>query len=280
MRTSLTLLLSFALLPMAQAQQVQKCCGTSSSTFLLGSTSYARHTQCLYLPGELTGAMDGQITRLYYRYGNSGIALGNTLGNLSISMLQTTATSFTGVNFLTGLDTVYHPATLTIAPGASGDWFFIGLDTPFDFDASLSLVVDINFETSSNTAFGTMSQGSTSGRKIMSSSSSATSGESWTTLQDIGFDLATTGLADRSIQGLRIFPNPAASRVELVWMKPLGTKASLSVADPLGRTVRAEDIPAGSTRSSVDIGSLPVGIYLLVLRDETGLLHTGRLVRE
>src|SRR5690606_15014385 len=172
MRKLFTSLLFTALLAPAWAQQVQKCCGTSSSTFLLGSMNYARHTQCLYAPGDFTGAEAGSITRLYYRYGVSGIGLGNTLEQVTISMLQTSATSFTGVEFLIGLQTVIGPAMLEIAPGVSGDWFYFDLDTPFEYDPSLSLVVDINFAHSTNTAFGTMSVGSTSGRKIMSSSTS------------------------------------------------------------------------------------------------------------
>src|SRR5690606_4868500 len=116
MKKLITLLLVPVLLPPAFAQEVQKCCGSSSSTFLLGNTNYARHTQCLYAPGELAGATAGYISRLYFRYGVSGIAAGNTLGNLSIALLQTPATSFADEQFLTGLDTIRFPGTLNIAP--------------------------------------------------------------------------------------------------------------------------------------------------------------------
>ncbi|HNU58229.1 MAG TPA: hypothetical protein PKN30_16690 [Flavobacteriales bacterium] len=47
MKRLYTLLGTIGLLLSASGQDVQKCCGSNSSTFLLGSTSYARHTQCL-----------------------------------------------------------------------------------------------------------------------------------------------------------------------------------------------------------------------------------------
>ncbi len=42
------------LLPPAQAQMVQKCCGTSNSTFLLGNLTTASHSQSIYTPADLT----------------------------------------------------------------------------------------------------------------------------------------------------------------------------------------------------------------------------------
>ena len=220
MRAPVTLAIILSFSTLAHAQQVEKCCGTSSSTFLLGSPAYARHTQCLYAPGELTGAVVGQIHRLYYRYGNSGVALGNTLGNITISMVQTNATSFTGVNFLTGLQTVFQADSLTIAPGVSGDWFNFNLDALFNFDPSLSLVVDIRWETSANSAFGTMSVGNTTGRKIMSPDPSSPTGEAWNTLQDIGFALAIGILLDAFLVRLVLLPVLLRLTGQAAWYVP------------------------------------------------------------
>lgn len=281
MKRILTLLFATCLVATTHAQEVQKCCGTSSSTFLLGSTSYARHTQCLYAPGDFTGAVAGHIIRLYYRYGTSGVALGNTLGDLSISLTQTTATSLTGVQFLTGLQSVLEVDSLSIAPGQSGNWFSIDLDTPFIYDPAQSLVVDISFETSANTTFGTYSTGGTTGRKIMSSSTTDLSGETWTTLQDIGFDLDQgTGMIQRVLTGVTLFPNPAASSSELFWTNPLAQGGYITLSDLSGRTMMTSTVAAGLTRTSVDLTSMAKGMYLLQLRDAAGLLYSGRLVRE
>lgn len=281
MKQLITLLLVLCLVPAASAQEVQKCCGTQSSTFLLGSTNYARHSQCLYAPGDFTGATAGSIIRLYYRYGVSGIEEGNTLGDMHISLVQTGATAFANETFLTGLQSVFDATSFSIAPGLSGDWFSIDLDTPFLYDPAQSLVVDIRFETSANTAFGTMSVGSTSGRKIMADNTSSPTGETWTTLQDIGFDLDQgSGMVQRLIPGIRLFPNPATNRSELILPQPLQDKSTLDLYDLTGRTVHTQVLAAGSSRAAVDLEALPAGIYMLQLRDATGVLNTLRLVRQ
>lgn len=280
MRTIVTLALVFCLVPMTRSQEVQKCCGTSSSTFLLGSTNYARHTQCLYAPDELTGATPGHITRIYYRYGVSGIANGNTLGDIRIAMVQTTATSFSNVTFLTGLQTVLDQPELTIEPGSSGDWFSIDLDTPFEFDPSRSLVVDIRFETSANTSFGTMSVTNMNGRKIMWSNTTDPSGEAWDTLQDLGFDLLSTGVGQAHPAVVSLFPNPTPGRAELELSAPLPGHAFYTVSDVTGRAVADGKVPAGSIRIPVDVEALPAGTYVLQLRDGHGLRVTRRLVRQ
>lgn len=280
MKHILPTILFAALCAPAWGQEVQKCCNNSSSTFLLGNMNYARHSQCLYAPGDFTGAEAGSITRLYYRYGVSGIALGNTLEQVTISMQQTSATSFTGVQFLTGLQTVLGPAQVQIEPGISGDWFSIDLDTPFEYDPSLSLVVDINFAHSTNSSFGTMSESGTTGRKIMSSSTTDLSGESWTTLQDIGFDLLSTGMAERMPAVTALFPNPAQAASELRLAAPLPGPVELLVADLTGRTVQERQLPTGTTKASVDMQDLPPGIYLVQLRDEAGRVQARRLVRQ
>lgn len=280
MKRRTTLLLSAGLALTTFAQDVQKCCGTTSSTFLLGSTSYARHTQCLYAPDELEGAVEGYIVRLYYRYGNSGITLGNTLGDVTIKLGQTTATAFSGVEFLTELETVLETASVSIAPGASGDWFSIDLTTPFEFDPTRSLVVDISFETSENTTFGTMSTSGNTGRKIMSEFTGTTSGESWDTLQDLGFDLSLTGMSERALTGAVLYPNPTSARVDLVWSEPLVTNATLTIHDASGRLVHTAQLGAGNTRTAMDLTGLSSGMYGVQLRDGSGLLFAQRLARE
>lgn len=280
MKRLYTLLGTISLLLTASGQDVQKCCGSNSSTFLLGSTNYARHTQCLYAPGDFTGAVAGQITRLYYRYGISGIDLGNTLGDLTISMVQTPATALSGVEFLTGLQTVLETPSFTIAPGASGDWFMIDLTTPFLYDPSQSLVVDISFETSANVAFGTMSTSGNTGRKIMSDETGTTSGESWDTLQDIGFDVESVGMSERALTRTMLFPNPAERQADLYWAAPLVEHAQMTLTDLTGRTILSEQVHTGSTHTRVEVGGLSPGAYVLHLRDASGLLYAERLVHQ
>lgn len=281
MRKLFTLCMFLAATSISFGQQVQKCCGSSSSTFLLGNTGYASHTQCLYTPDQLTGATDGYIVRLYYRYGNSGIDDGNTLGDLRISLGQSTATAFSSVTFLTQLETVLETDSFTIAPGASGNWFSIDLTTPFAYDPAQSLVVDIRFASSANESFGTMSTFGHTGRKIMSATTDSPTGEFWDTLQDLGFDLVdNTGMSSRALMGTSLYPNPTTSQADLIWANALETNATLSITDATGRVVHQGQLSAGTTRATMDLTRTTTGLYVVQLRDHSSLLFTQRLARE
>lgn len=264
------------------AQQAQKCCGTSNSTFLFGSTAYARHTQMLYLPGDLTGASGGPITHLYFRYGTTGIASGNTLGDFMVRLGLTDQTGFpNGNTYFTDLDTVYSASTFTIAPGTTGQWFWFSLQTPFTYNASRTLIVDIQFETSAQSAFGTYGT-TNSGRKLVSADPlSPTGSTTSTTWQDFGFDIdGTTGLDGLSEAQLQAWPNPSTDGVRLSWPSPAATGWQLTVHDAAGRTLRTDRIAEGSRDAEIDLGPWGPGLYLARLHGPDGAGFTARLLRE
>lgn len=61
---------------------------TSNSTFLWGGGTFCRKSQIIYLPSDFLPAIssNGDITTLYYMYGNSGIATPSVFTNLTIKM--------------------------------------------------------------------------------------------------------------------------------------------------------------------------------------------------
>ena len=260
MRTSLLLLL-VSLCPVLNAQDVQKCCGTSNSTFLLGNLSTASHSQCLYLPGDLTGAVAGEITRLYYRYGTTGQANGNVLTDFMVRLTQTTATAFAGGNtFFTGLDTALVRASYSIAPGTTGDWFAIDLDSTFTYDPTRTLVVDLSFTGSVTTTFGTLATNQ-AGRKLYWNDLSSPTGQRVvTTWQDIGFDVAVpTGVnGPIAAPAPSVHPNPTSG---LLVVDTPGTPGPLSVGDLTGRTLLR--FTPTTSPALLDLGALPAGTYLL-----------------
>ena len=84
MKRTITLLLAIAGIMIAsvqlQAQMFYKGLGTQNSTYLLGLMT-GSHTQCIYLPSDLTPVPQaGSIVRIYYRYGDVDQEVGNTLG--------------------------------------------------------------------------------------------------------------------------------------------------------------------------------------------------------
>ncbi len=262
------------------AQMVVKGYGNSNSTFLLGHTS-AVHTQCLYLPTDLSPqGMSGDITRIYYRYGDTGEDLGNTLGDLRIRMGQTTATGFQNGNmYYTGLDMVLHEDTYTIAPGVEGDWFSIDLGTPFTYDPSKTLIIDIMFATTTTLNFGTLGTDN-DGRKLRSDDTTSTIGSQFpsTTWQDLGLDLETSiGMVQIGRNdGVHVLPNPFASTFDVL-LPPGSAVDRLQIMDMTGRTVRSVNINA--PRTSFDLGAEPSGIYFLQLTGERSN-HVLKVVKE
>ncbi|MCB0794835.1 MAG: T9SS type A sorting domain-containing protein [Flavobacteriales bacterium] len=278
MRTTLLLLSAALSLTNVSAQQVQKCCGSSNSTFLLGHQGYVRHSQSLYLPSDLMNATDGMIERLYFRYGSTGNADGVTLTDLMFRIGQTASASFANGNeFFTDLDTVMSSPAYTIPPGIEGEWFGVDLDEPFAYSAGSTLVLDILFDTSTNNSFGTLGSSNT-GRKLYNVDQTATTGNPGSsTWQDFGFDLAMpTGVAERSATTLRVVPNPTDGPLRVY----LGgsSAGTLVLLDASGRVVQLVRTAAAQI-VEMDLSDLPSGVYALDHMDDEGKLAVTRLVR-
>ncbi len=140
------------LVSFGQPNMYKTVVGTSSTANLLNTNS--RKSQQLYLPGDLTGAANGNISKVYFRWA------ANTTGNytnFSIKLGQTTATAFSpngsNYDFFTGLTTVFSAATYTIVVGAAaGDFVELPISVPFAYDASKTLIVEIAYQTVSSTS--------------------------------------------------------------------------------------------------------------------------------
>lgn len=158
--------------------------GTSNSSFLFGSTS-AQKTQLIYLPGDFNGSLSGDISKIYFMYGST---TSPEYTNLVISLGQTTETAFAGTDFFTGLTEVLNEATYTIPAGVAGEWFSIALTTNFTFDATQTLIVEVKWDSNTETGFTTR-YGSQSGQKVYASDPTATSGTASSTWQNFGYDI-------------------------------------------------------------------------------------------
>ena len=105
-----------------------------------------RENQLLYLPGEFnkpTPAPAGNIVSIsFFIFPNNPIGPW-TYTDLTIKMGQSNITSFTATGFYTGpLTTVYYKSSV-ILTGPGGQWMTIILDTPFPYDPTQSLIVDV-----------------------------------------------------------------------------------------------------------------------------------------
>ncbi len=108
--------------------------------------SGGKMVQLLYLSGDFnqpSPAPAGSITDLSFRIGDTYPLGPWTYTDLTIKLGQTTITSFpSGVLYTGALTTVYYSASVSLT-GVAGQWMTITLDTPFAYDPTQSLVVDI-----------------------------------------------------------------------------------------------------------------------------------------
>lgn len=151
MKTNLTKIPILALLFVL----IANIAGAQNPTFWTGNTNAPSNSfpfnqatgkamQSLIAPNEFSGgggAYFGNITKFYVQ----GTASVNpTFTGLTVKMGQTTATSLPTGSLYTGpMTTVYSTATATLSSNAAG-WLMITLQTPFLYDPSLSLVVEIS----------------------------------------------------------------------------------------------------------------------------------------
>jgi hypothetical protein len=109
--------------------------------------SSGKSVQLLYLPGDFnqpTAAPAGTITSISFMI-NPSYPLGPwTYTDFTIKMGQSSITSFDADAFYSGsLTTVYSAASVSLT-GTPGSWMTITLNTPFAYDPTKSLIVDVS----------------------------------------------------------------------------------------------------------------------------------------
>ena len=116
--------------------------GTGSNSFPLNSTS-TRKTEHHYLANEFPGAYAGNITHVYLQRSGT-YSSSSTYTDLTVSLAQTASSAFpSNTTFYTPVTQVYYAASTVIPAGAADEWFVIPLTTPFPYDPSQALIVQI-----------------------------------------------------------------------------------------------------------------------------------------
>lgn len=266
----------------ASAQQVYKGLGTSNSTFLFGYTSYAAKSQCIFLPSDFVNLRSGNITRIYYRYGSTGITMAQELTRFQISMAQTTATGYTNSTFFTGLNQVFYDSLYTIPAGVTGDWFSIELDSTFAYDSTQTLIVQLIFPESLHDNWGTYGTSNNPVKKLISPDTLAVTGSGTSaTWQDFGFDLQTsTGIqtffnTSNSLD-LDVINNPVTTTLNLMPRLPQNQNAMLEISNAIGRKVLSNKV--SSKLQTIDVSTFAKGIYFASLTTSNGISVSRKFI--
>ena len=195
----------------AQVPQYFKGPGTASSQFPFKNNGAAK-TQLWYDPADFSPAIpSGTITTVYFR-SQTGAQSG-TYNNFNLLMKQpASGTGFTGTTFETGLTAVHSNATQNITtPAGAGDWFSITLTTPFPYNNSLPLVIEINYAPPfGGVGIDCFASSTTFNRKLYAASATATTGLAsngfW---QDFGVDVVTICSSPPTAGNTTVSPDPA-----------------------------------------------------------------------
>ena len=119
--------------------------GSGSNSFPFNIPA-GKDVQLLYLPGDFNQpapAPAGSITSISF-FISPSYSLGPwTYTDMTIKMGQSGITSFTSGSFYPGaLTTVYYRASVSLSASA-GTWLTLTLDSPFAYDPTQSLIVDV-----------------------------------------------------------------------------------------------------------------------------------------
>jgi len=208
-RALLLLAFCFNLFQALHAQpNVTKATGTSSTTTGAFGTS-TRKFQVVYQPADLTGAQSGILSKLYFQYASGTGA--QTLLDLKISMGQPSPALFSPATaFITGLTTVLSASSYTInlAGLSSGSWIEIPLQTPFAYNSTLPIVVEVSNASATgadiNVLYSTGPSSPNHKKLYSTASATATTGSTSTTWQNIGFLVTPPVTDDAGIAGVTL----------------------------------------------------------------------------
>jgi hypothetical protein len=274
------LIVAFLISISVQAQMVHKGFGTSNSTFLFGYTSYAAKSQCIFWPSDFTNLAQGDIIRIYYKYG-SGTG-DQVLTRFSIEMGQTTETAYNANAFFTGLTPVFYRDSYTIPQGVSGNWFYIDLDIPFTYDSTKTLIVQLIFPESAIDSWGTLGSTNIPVKKIISPDTLATTGDgSSGTWQDFGFDLATPSgtksvLKNTDDFDIAIAPNPTINSLDVTILNTNLETFQIDILNLIGEIVTNEKI--NGIKKSIDVRHLSNGVYYAKVTNQNGEVRTKKFL--
>ena len=170
--------------------------------------------QFVFQPTEFSGAYSGYITKLYFR---SLAAASITLTNFSLKMKMTNMSDFpSGAWITSGMQTVLSSGSFSISLTSAG-WFSINLQTPFYYNASQGLLIDIS-QTARTGSINIVASSTQYNATLYSfNQSTATSGNVAPSSPNFGFDITLPGAYNDAgvvaIDSPTIFCNPTQNIV-------------------------------------------------------------------
>lgn len=171
----------------AQTPPYYKGTGTASNTIPMNNT--ASRCQQLYRPADFNALpISGLITKIYLR--NSVAGASGTYADFKVAFIQNNLTAFANTTFLTGAVTALTASSYSINGNAtSGGWYEIPLTTPFPYDNTQTLIVEISYSSKTGGMSGYTTTATGNKRLSSTTSSTATTGSLSTLWGDLGIEV-------------------------------------------------------------------------------------------
>jgi len=249
----------------------------SANAFPFG-IAQGKKVQMIYLPNDFnlpTPCPSGSITIIYFKMSASVTA---TFTNLTVRMGQSTITELPVGVFYTGqLDTVYNNPSATLT-AVNGNWMSITLNTPYVYDSTKSLIVEVQ-------QCGASSGGMNAGHLSLAGNRRSTSlintscpfnwGQQSGTIAILGINFAPLGINpvssnipnEYSLQ--QNYPNPFNPNTQISFDIKKSGLVKLAVYDILGKEISVlvnDQMGTGTYSVNFDASDLPSGLYVYTLR--------------
>jgi hypothetical protein len=236
-------------------------------------------TQTLYLPGAFnqpTPVPSGEITKIYFQASTTASA---TYTQLIIKMGLTTDVDLpTGAWYTTQMTTVFDENSYTLS-GTVGQFSGITLETPFYYDSTKSLVVEVTqcgySGTGINIYYDILSGIKRSAGPLAVTSCPHPWGNQNNYLTHTGIDVNTTvgiePVGNEIPKGYSLdqnYPNPFNPSTKINFSIPTGGFTSLVIYDVMGREVMTlinSELRAGKYSFEFNADDLTSGAYIYKL---------------
>ncbi len=232
-----------------------------------------KNTELVALTGGAK-APSGKITKVYFRTKDAAPVKTYTLKNVLIKMGQVDA-SDTGYNrmiaeppFKNNTTQVFAAATYTCStPG----WIEFALTTPFQYDNTKNLVVELSGDEGFYLALAWYSGRGNWGKK------GAILGNNALGIHEIGLDIGMFPASVSQLTGdnnVMLYPNPATNMVQVDFNEHVN--GTMVVTDINGRTLLQQNI--NGKEHNFSVASFANGMYFYKIYNDTKtLMSTGKL---
>ncbi len=275
------LLIFTSVILQAQPQYYNYNAATNNNAFPFNSlNATGKSTQTLYLPGAFnqpTASPSGNITKIYFQASTTASA---TYTQLIIKMGLTTDIDLPTSAWYTGtMTTVFDHTSYTLS-GTSGQFSAIILDTPFYYDSTKSLVVEISqcgySGTGINVHYTILSGLKRSAGPLNAMSCPHGWGNQNNYSTHTGIDVNTilgidpiSGNIPNKFSLEQNYPNPFNPVTSIRFSIPKSNFVTLKIYDAIGNVVGEpvnDQVTAGTYEVKFDASQLSSGVYFYTLK--------------